>query len=131
MTAIQKMLRNFLFGAPISLSFAAVGPALAVPAYNVTPLPNITLVHGFTGTSLNKWGQVIGVSATTNGPVLWTPKFDNSSTGKVLDLSKQLGFPSNVNSLNKGSPSALNDVGQVVGNVPVNSGGDANGQLSW
>jgi len=108
---------------------AALQPATAAtPAYNVTALPQFANTTQY---SLNRWGQAIGVSGATTAPLLWTPSVANGASGTVLDLSKQPGYPGNLNPGLKGIPTAINDRGQIVGNANAISGGDGNGTISW
>jgi hypothetical protein len=107
--------------------FAVSHPAFADPAYNVTPIPSITITDAVTNTSLNKWGEVVG--QTSSGyPAFWIPNVANGTTGTLLNLSTQTGFPATAHG---GTATALNADGQVVGSAFVSSGGDANGTVSY
>lgn len=116
--------------------FAVAQPAFADPAYIVTPIPGVDNlnVNGIYNTRLNQWGQfVVSANSGDYGPMLWTPTVDNGTSGSMIDLSKQPGYPPLARATYKGDPTAINDAGEVVGDayMNVNSGGDANGVLSW
>lgn len=132
---LTRMLAAAALGGTILGGLAAVHPALADPAYVVTPIPGVTniLANGVTNTRLNKWGQVIASRNEGNAaPMLWSPSIANgTTTGVLLDLSTQVGYPASAYSTHKGDALALNDLGEVAGDAYVASGGDANNVLSW
>lgn len=104
-------------------------PALAAPpAYIAVPVPGIA---PYGHAVMNRWGQVAGSSATTNGPALWTPKPANGVVGTLTNIVAQPGYPANAVAGSPGSVEAMNDRGQVTGLANVTTGGDANSKVTY